>query len=565
MEKNVIRANALGEHTAENDTRNLDQSFIETPEYRSILETKDRCVIVGRRGTGKSAMFWKLNKFWGAQKASHVIQIAPEDYQTIGFRGLFSIFNGKYSHIRAAARIIWKYSLILEMLIHLSKNYKTKQLLNAHRIASDHIKRWNQDSAGMLSHSISRISPLIKKGTSPEEIIGSLPQLLDLHLLETEFLNLLNASNLNFYLLIDRLDEGFENDEIGTAIVSGTATAISEINKRYTNIRPVLFLRDNVNRSISHFDPDYTRNIEGEILRIHWDQFQLLNLVSRRLDKAFSLNIQNDQKVWDRCTADESTDRELKGKEGFRKCLQFTLYRPRDLLSLLNQAFYQAGRENRTIIVLKDIESTAKTISETRLEDLQKEYSAIFPSIGKAIRTFANGFPELSTQQALEKLDTLATDGNWNNDPNGKKDYLILRGEGLLRSLYSVGFLGLHDSTSNTFAFCHDGRKPDKEFSPKDRILIHPCYWISLNLSKSVFTENEAEQINDEYEIKVTSQTPEIRSARIGTIIGNLGLIPEGRDNAEDFELWVENAIQTVFAGHLDNVERKANGNNTQR
>lgn len=57
MERVVIRANALGEHTAENDTKNLDQSFIETTEYRSVLETKDRCVIVGRRGTGKSAMF----------------------------------------------------------------------------------------------------------------------------------------------------------------------------------------------------------------------------------------------------------------------------------------------------------------------------------------------------------------------------------------------------------------------------------------------------------------------------------------------------------------------------
>lgn len=565
MERVVIRANALGEHTAENDTKNLDQSFIETPEYRSVLETKDRCVIVGRRGTGKSAMFWKLNKYWSQQKASHVIQIAPEDYQTIGFRGLFSQFNGKYSHVRAAARIIWKYSLIMEMLAHLSKNYKTRQSIEEYRAASDHIKRWSQDSSGMLSHAISRISPLLKKGVTAEVLIGTLPQQLDLHQIEADFSKLLETSRLNFYLLIDRLDEGFENDEVGAAIVSGATTAISEINKKYTTIRPVLFLRDNVNRSISHFDPDYTRNIEGEILRIHWDQFQLLNLVSRRLDKAFSLNIQNDQKVWDRCTADEGTNRELKGKEGFRKCLQFTLYRPRDLLSLLNQAFYQAGREDRSVIVLKDIELTAKNISETRLEDLQKEYSSIFPSIGKAIRTFANGSPELSTQQALEKLDALAIDKVWQDDLEGKQDFLILRGEGLLRSLYSVGFLGLHDSTSNTFAFCHDGRKPDKEFSPRDRILIHPCYWISLNVSKSAFTEDEAEQINDEYEIKVTSQTPEIRAARIGTIISNLGAIPEGRDNAEDFELWVENAVQTVFAGHLDNVERKANGASTQR
>jgi hypothetical protein len=86
-----------------------------------------------------------------------------------------------------------------------------------------------------------------------------------------------------------------------------------------------------------------------------------------------------------------------------------------------------------------------------------------------------------------------------------------------------------------------------------------------LNLTRDALTADQAEQINDEYEIKVTSQTPEIRAARIGTIISDLGQIAEGADGAEDFELWVENAVRTVFAGHLDNVERKPNGAATQR
>lgn len=50
---------------------------------------------------------------------------------------------------------------------------------------------------------------------------------------------------------------------------------------------------------------------------------------------AFNLDIEKDQRVWDRCTADD-----LKGRNGFKRCLQFTLYRPRDLLSLLNEAFF---------------------------------------------------------------------------------------------------------------------------------------------------------------------------------------------------------------------------------
>lgn len=563
--KTAIRANTLGEQTAEHDRAHLLTNFIETPEYRSVLETRDRCVVVGRRGTGKSAMVWKLEQFWSAQKAAHVIAIAPEDYQTIGFRSLFQPFAARYSLVRAAARLAWKYAFLMEMLVHLSKSFKTRDAMVNHRSTFEHIKRWSSDSLPFLSKANARIGPIIKGHSDAESLIGQLPSLLDLHQIERDFESVMALSNIKFFVLIDRLDEGFENDETGAAIVSGAIAAISEMNKRYERVRPVLFMRDNVNKSIARFDPDYTRNIEGEVLRIHWDQFQLLNLVARRLNTVFDLKTENDQKAWDRCTADEGSGRELRGRDGFRKCLQFTLYRPRDLLSLLNQAFYQAGREERQTIVLKDVEQTARTISETRLEDLKKEYASIFPSIGRATHCFSDSAPELTCESALSKLDELAPASAWANDSLGHQDYLILRSEGLLRALYGVGFIGTHDASSDTFTFCHDGRNPDKDLRPSDRILVHPCYWISLNMTKDALTADQAEQINDEYEIKVTSQTPEIRSARIGTIISDLGQIQEGVEGAEDFEHWVENAVRTVFAGHLDNVERKPNGASTQR
>ena len=68
MLKNKLRANPLGEQTAENDKNLLISSFIETPEYRSLLESRDSTVVVGRRGTGKSAMYLKLAEVWGGAK-----------------------------------------------------------------------------------------------------------------------------------------------------------------------------------------------------------------------------------------------------------------------------------------------------------------------------------------------------------------------------------------------------------------------------------------------------------------------------------------------------------------
>lgn len=55
-----LRASLLGEQSAEHDHAQLIGNYIETQEYRSVLETRDSTVIVGRRGTGKSAMFYRF-------------------------------------------------------------------------------------------------------------------------------------------------------------------------------------------------------------------------------------------------------------------------------------------------------------------------------------------------------------------------------------------------------------------------------------------------------------------------------------------------------------------------
>ncbi len=561
-----LRASLLGEQTAENDLKLLLGNFIETPEYRSIIESKDSTVVVGRRGTGKSAMFAKLADLWKSEKATHVIQIAPEDYQTITFRSSFKTFEDKYSLIRSVSRIYWRYGLLMEMLSNLSKNYKVRDKISQHQVASAHIKVWQATNRDILSKVAAAAVPIIKAEVGFDTAIGALHQKLGLVELESAFASLLTASGIRFFILIDRLDEGYENDEGGAAIISGAIAVSAEFNKKYPPVRVVIFQRDNMIRAVQKHDPDYTRNIEGEVLTIHWDTYQLQNLVAKRLNAAFDLKLENTQKIWDRSTANEGPNRELQGIEGFKKCLQFTLYRPRDLLSLLNQAFFNAGRQNRNTIVLGDIEKTAKTISNNRLNDLKKEYASIIPSLPNAVSTFEHGSPEMTFMEAISRLDDLSQALRSTNAGRAAElDYAVLKSDGVLRSLYSVGFLGTHDENSNTFTFCHDGRQPDREFVNDDRILIHPCYWIALNLSRDALLPEESEQINDEYEIKVTSASPQIRAQRIGALIAQLGCINEGAEHAEAFEEWCLLAVQTVFAGHLANVVRKANGQAVQR
>ena len=59
-----MNGNPLGDITAEKDHKMLKEAFWETSDYKTIMESPDRCVIVGRRGTGKSALTYKLNEYW---------------------------------------------------------------------------------------------------------------------------------------------------------------------------------------------------------------------------------------------------------------------------------------------------------------------------------------------------------------------------------------------------------------------------------------------------------------------------------------------------------------------
>lgn len=79
----ALRSNPLGDLTAENDNRMLNDAFVATGDFRTLIESDDRTVVVGRRGTGKSALFLQLKKHWEKDKHIEVLSFAPEDSEII--------------------------------------------------------------------------------------------------------------------------------------------------------------------------------------------------------------------------------------------------------------------------------------------------------------------------------------------------------------------------------------------------------------------------------------------------------------------------------------------------
>ncbi|VVO18471.1 hypothetical protein PS718_04016 [Pseudomonas fluorescens] len=555
----VARTNPLGDTTAENDEKMLSSAFIETPDFRTLVESDDRTVVVGRRGTGKSALFINLKKHWAKDKKVITLTFSPEDTEIIGFRSLLKPFSNSFILSRAATKLLWRYAMLMEVATYISRHYKHAELVAKEEVLREHVARWSDSQAPFLTK-CRRIAKAFLSVDSPEEAIGDLPFNLNLSAVEEHVLKILQKTDRHVVILMDRLDEGYESDAIGIGIIAGLAYAAVELNQKSKLIRPIIFLRDNVFRALAKEDPDYSRNLEGQVIRLHWDWPLLLQLAATRMKLSFHVEVEKDQRVWDRCTAGE-----LQGREGFKRCLQFTLYRPRDLLSLLNESFFCSFRHGRDTAIIDDLEYAAKSISVARLEDLWKEYQKIFPPIQSVTSAFKNAEPELSVMAALAKIE-VATESFENSDDQASLiEARLLGATGLLQSLYSIGFIGLHDQNLSSYSFCHDGRTPDKGFESADRILVHPCYWLGLNLSRNALSPEEAEEINDEYDIKVDSLNPKIRNAKIGQIVSHLDKIPLGREGDRDFELWCLEALKIIFAAHLLGLQLHPNGAAVQR
>ncbi|OGS75507.1 MAG: hypothetical protein A2Z94_00820 [Gallionellales bacterium GWA2_55_18] len=554
----VQRANILGDVRAEADTKMLETVFYETPDYKTLLESSDRTIVVGRRGTGKSALAYKLEQHYQKVDKTIVIHLAADEDQIIGIRPLVKLFGDEFRIIRAGSRIAWRYAFMMEITYALSSHFKYKGSETADFLES-HLKKWRQNRYGFCARLKEKLRGVLNPSVDVESSVSDLAQSLEINEVEDAVKKALDITKKSIVILVDRLDEGYEPDATGIGLINGLVQAVIDLNSKLTGVRIVIFLRDNVFRAVAKYDPDFSRNIEGQVIRLHWDEYGLFNLVTNRLKKVFSLDQENTNRIWNACVA-----RDLQNKEGFRKCLRLTLYRPRDLLILLNDAFLNAGQQERTQIIDADIDATAKTISKNRLDDLEKEYSTIFPGLSLFTKIFTHKNPEMLVREAISIIDKVLREDTY--DQKIQQQLAILQSPiDVLRDLYRIGFIGIFDETSGSFVFCHDGKDPNKEFEDAGKILIHPCYWMALNLTRDALNPEEAEEIYDEYDIDVASSTPEQRIKEIGRVISQLESIPVGVDGFNEFEEWCLRAIKIVFAGALRNAELHPNKDAVQR
>ena len=546
----VVRPNVLGDVRAEADGL-LAESFVETPDYRALIESSELTVVVGRRGTGKSALVQELKRYWTQRDRVRLLRISPEEHEALMLRPLATLFGPQFQHVRAGMRIAWRHAFMMETVRVMRPHYTFKDAPGNVTLGTQ-LKNWDELGHDILTRYRVLLQSSIDKRLAPEERIGDLARKLKLQETERTLVEVSGRVNRELVVLIDCLDEGYQPDDAGVGIVDGLIQGAIDIKTRRVGVRPVIFLRDNIFRSIRLMDPDYSRNIEGSVLRLHWEERDLYHFVTKRIRVAFGVQHEANDRIWNSVTVGD-----LRGKSGFQSVLRMTLHRPRDVLSLLNGAFFEASRQGVSRLGLEHVVSAGKQLSDNRLNDLISEYEPLFPAIRSLIAIFRGKRAEWDVEDVGSEVEEVVR----RTEDSVVRQEMSLVYPTVVDALFGIGLLGLGVG-DRTFAFCHDGRRPDSSIT-KGKALVHPCYWLALGCIET--DEAELSEVYDEYSIETSRASASVRNRMIDALVDQLEGIDVGIDGAAEFEKWCEVAVRICFAKGLRNVVRQAYTQGTHR
>jgi hypothetical protein len=255
--------NLLGSPRAEADVL-LDKAFVETPDFRALVETEDFHIVVGRRGTGKSALYHRVQNDFRENGKVCLHAETPSEHAALTLQGVLDARGCNYRTARALSRVLWR-GYILTVL--------ARKLLI-------HLKVRRTETTKDLESSIQRV-PAVSNATTAYEYIGTILSVhTDIHAtalpgavaatigiesLENAVRDALSQMKGTGVVLFDSLDEGWEPTELPTALLGGLVLAAADLAEKAMSVYVLAFVRDNMFRAIAYFDPDFSPESKASI------------------------------------------------------------------------------------------------------------------------------------------------------------------------------------------------------------------------------------------------------------------------------------------------------------
>lgn len=422
-QQSLLEMADLGASAAENEITSLGEYYLEIDAYRRAKRKEVR-LITGRKGSGKTAIFFMLRDFVRAHKKNVMLDLKPEGYQLIKLKDMVTglLSAGSVEHTITA---FWEYLLWLEICYKLLE--KDQEI---HKRDHNLFEPYQRLKAAYLTDSYSsagdfaeRLKTLLKdiiyaiqtiyggeigiELTSPQ--ITELVHRHDFLKLRDQIIEYLHFKN-EVWLLFDNIDKGWAAQGVNNsdivilrALMEATRKIERVLTKADIEAHTIIFLRNDVFEHLVDSTSDRGKEPRSNV---DWDDPELLReLLRKRIARALPDEQQNVDfsNVWTSVCIPI-----FNGEESSQYLIDRSLMRPRSLLDLIGHCKGYALNLGHHKIEREDIVKGCRAFSNDLLAELDLEIRDVFPSSADLLYAFI-GSPVLLTRQQL--IDTLSTHG----------------------------------------------------------------------------------------------------------------------------------------------------------
>lgn len=440
----------LGEPIAENEKDDLEDVFIPTSAYRSLISGRQN-FFVGRKGTGKTANLYRAANELQSDKRNLVVTLKPATYDIESLVEHLPALIQR-SERSFLAESVWKLIILSEIALMLREQQSSRpsfilaspeeSALNAYM--SRHESLFLSSYAERLDYAINQ-SPFVisHNPPSPDKISETLhssfiPDLLNLT-------RPLIGGYSRLVMLVDNLDKTWHGN-VDVGIISEVIFGLLGISGRieddfrsprrdgaHVSVSLTVFLRSDIYRSIQQLARERDK-LSYE--RIEWDDRELLaSVIDKRLQVALG-DKDSIESLWTRIAI--ATVQGISTRDYLSRSV---LPRPRDLIYLVQAAINRAGDRSHDKIQESDIRSALEEYSEYALRSLYAEGDPSLESLEGVLLEFAGSDARLTSDQVR---DLIVRSGV---AESGVSDYINL--------LCDLNFLGIL-TQSNDYEYVRD-------------------------------------------------------------------------------------------------------------
>ena len=526
----------IGSIDAETDEKYLNQAFVDLGWLDRIRDTTDpKCILVGRTGTGKTALLLRLESV-----SQRVIRIRPEalSLQYLSNSTILPALTALGIRLDLFYKLLWRHVFVVEIIRDFYEvRDKSSQAAFFRKIAElvspaqqrrrravEYFTNWGSKFwveaeervreivevlESRLSSELGSDLDLLKAGAAASET-ESIQKRTEVVARAQKIIQQIQIQDLNealdvvreepladsqnpYYLVIDDLDKEWVEHSYAYDLIEALIEEAGEFAK-IANVKVVVALRENIVEQLNERGSSrrgrQREKHENLFLRLRWGADELERVADARIREAV--------KGWYggvlTLTGLFPPARHKDRMSGVEYMLARTFARPRDLIRFVNLCFDKAVGENR--VTWATIAAVTPKYSRERLQSVVDEWQENYVEIEKVIdgfRGIQDGFrvQELPT----ETLIAVITAGEQGDDPRSLPGQIAAleetdraMNELLVTVLYRISCLGAKLPKQKVVFSYEEPLLLMAGVPPETKFYFHPALYEALNVRDPAVT-----------------------------------------------------------------------------